>query len=162
MNTQSKEVDELKDRLLSLNKQNKPQEVFDLVYLFLDPKGYLSKEAEKIFDIGDLKLDNKEKRRLINNFHKLAIVKKHSLTILRKSLSNKDFENQVNLLVKKIDVLPSQWREGLLRQINDYFLNKAEPEDCDIKTIRAIAMVAKTLSNMMSTQLKYESEKWRQ
>lgn len=114
-----KELEVFKVRLLSLNKNKTlAPEVYKTVHKLITPSGYLSKEAQVIFDIDSLRMVESEKMKLIGEFHQLNTIVGHALTIMRKSTAGRDFEKQVDFIIKKIKNLPERWHDGVLNQLN--------------------------------------------
>ena len=149
---------ELANFLKSLNEKKNPELVFNLCYSLERPDGFLSKEIEKIFDVKDLIISNDEKLKLIDKYQNLGIITKHCVTIFKKSLSGKDFEKQINFLIKKIEQQTEDYQAGILRQIKEFLdSDKAKKvKGLDKKRITVMANLSATINETVRVQGEYD------
>ncbi|MDP3645417.1 MAG: hypothetical protein Q8S54_19815 [Bacteroidota bacterium] len=119
------ELEELKVVLLLLNETHNLFGTYDFVFkIFLSPSGFFMKESGKVFDLRDMKIENSEKQKLYKVHAKMSTVSRHALTIMTKSIKGKDFERQVNFLIKKTKSLPDYLQDGMLNDIQNYIQEK--------------------------------------
>lgn len=147
-------LEEFKTMLLSYNNRVST-EVFEAVFGIIDPKGYLSKEAELVFDVKHMKIPEPEKMKLYNDIQQIITLERHVNTIMRKSLKGKDFEKQVDFLIKKIKGLPERWQVGAKKQITDLLNSQVPKKAHDTPTLEALIETSKNITRCVDIQQKY-------
>ncbi len=117
------ELQEFKAVLMKFNQQkdtqNKNNGAYKLMNHLSNENGFLITELNKF---NSFSLRGKEATAHINDLHKLTLVLRPIMGIMANCITGHDFEKHVDLLIKKINSLPSFFKNGVLEQIKSFVL----------------------------------------
>jgi|GEM_PF-7134007 len=153
-NNSLKNLEQLKELFMKYN-ENSSVGIFYFCLNLLAPNNFIRTKLMTIFEIREQKLGISERKAILKDLERLGSVERYLLTIMKKSLDGRDYERQVDYLIKKIYQIREEYRIAIIEDINRH-ISEAVNDDSNMERKNAFIELLKTLNQIADIQLKYE------